>query len=389
MTRWGETWRTLLAALVGILLWLAAWFSFDVEGRTGPVWWLAVADPLLGVASLVLLRFRRRQPVPVAALLILVSAVATTAAGACMIAIISVATRRRSRELAVIAPLYLASSFVWDEVFTASDQDWTTTVTNVVVQVLALVAAIAVGYSIGVRRDNIATLRERAETAEREQGLRVEQARSTERSRIAREMHDVLAHRISLIALNAGILSYREDLPPEQVREIAGTVRANADQAVQELRAVLGVLRGSDEPDQPRAPQPDLTDLEELLEEVRLGDTSVVTTVRVDLAAVPETISRHAYRIIQEGLTNARKHAPGMPVTVSLSGEPGQGLDLTVVNQPRAYGGAPHTEAARHSGSGMGLLGVAERAGLSGGQLTYGTDRSGRFVVRAWLPWSL
>lgn len=388
MTRWGETWRLLLAALVGILLWLSAWFSLGVEGRTGSVWWLAVADPLLGLASLVLMRFRRRWPVSVAVVLILVSTVATTAAGACLIVIISVATRRHWREVAVITPLYLASALVWDEMFTASDQTWITTATNIVAQVLALVAAIAVGYSIGERRENIATLRERAETAEREQGLRVEQARSTERSRIAREMHDVLAHRISLIAMNAGILTYREDLPPEQVREIAGTVRENADQAVQELRAVLGVLRGGDEPDQPRAPQPDLRSLEALLEEVRDGDTPVVTTVRVDLAAVPETMSRHAYRIIQEGLTNARKHAPHMPVTVSLSGEPGQGLDLTVVNQPQAYGGAPHTQAARHSGSGMGLLGLAERAGLSGGQLTYGTDRSGRFVVRAWLPWS-
>src|SRR5690606_30070547 len=120
MTLWGETWRVLLAALVGILLWLSAWFGLDAEGRTGPVWWLAVADPLLGVASLVLLRFRRRWPVPVAAVLVLLSAVVTTAAGVCMIAIISVATRRHWRELAVIVPLYLASSFVWDEVFTSS-----------------------------------------------------------------------------------------------------------------------------------------------------------------------------------------------------------------------------------------------------------------------------
>src|SRR5699024_1667669 len=122
---------------------------------------------------------------------------------------------------------------------------------------------------------------ERAEVAEREQEQRVEAARTTERSRIAREMHDVLAHRISLIAMNAGILSYREDLPQEQVREIAGTVRDNADQAVQELRAVLGVLRGSDEPDQPRGPQPDLSRLSTLFDEVRAGGTPVVTTLRI------------------------------------------------------------------------------------------------------------
>lgn len=388
MTRWGETWRLGLAALVGLLVWVASWATIDLEGRVGPLWWLFLADPLLGVASLVLLRFRRRWPVPVAVALLVVSSVATTAAGACGIAIISVATRRRWRELAVIVPLYLASSLVWDEMFSAPDQDWISTLTNVIVQVLALVAAIAIGYSIGVRRDNIATLRERAETAEREQARRVEQAKVTERSRIAREMHDVLAHRMSLIAMNAGILNYRQDLPPEQMREIAGTVRENADQAVQELRAVLGVLRGVEEPGQPRGPQPDLNHLAALLEEVRTEGTPVVTSFRVEAAAVPEAISRHAYRIIQEGLTNARKHAPGQPITVAMSGGAGAGLDLTVVNQPAEYGGTPHGDAARGSGSGMGLLGLAERAVLSGGQLSYGTDRSGRFVVRAWLPWT-
>lgn len=389
MTLWGETWRTLLAAGTGLVVWLASWAVIDLEGRTGPEWWLYAIDPALGLLSLVLLRFRRRWPLATALILIALSTVATTASGAVLVALISLATRRHWRELAVITPLYLATAFVWDAMFSPpGGQSWVTTLTNVVIQVLMLIAAIAVGYSIGVRRDNVAALRERAEVAEREQGRRVEQARVTERARIAREMHDVLAHRISLIAMNAGVLNFRDDLPPEQVREIAGTVRDNADQAVQELRAVLGVLRGSDEPDQPRGPQPDLEHLAGLLDEVRAGGTPVVTTLRVDPAAVPEAISRHAYRIIQEGLTNARKHAAGQPVTVSLSGGPGVGLDLTVVNQPATYGGSPQTDEVRDSGSGMGLLGLAERAVLSGGQLSYGTDRSGRFVVRAWLPWS-
>ena len=388
-TRWGETWRVLVALLIGALVWLSSWATIDLENRVGPEWWLLTVDPLFGVISLGLLLLRRRWPVPVALVITALSSVSTLSAGACLIAVVSVATRRRWREMAVITPLYLATSFVWDWMFTSpTSASLAPTLTNVTIQVLVLVAAFAVGYSIGVRRDNIAALRERAEVAEREQGRRVEQARATERARIAREMHDVLAHRISLIAMNAGVLSYREDLPPEQVREIAGTVRDNADQAVQELRAVLGVLRGSDEPAQPRGPQPDLQHLSTLLDEVRAGGTPVVTTLRVETAAVPEAVSRHAYRIIQEGLTNARKHAAGQPVTVSLSGGPGVGLDLTVVNQPATYGGSPQSDTVRGSGSGMGLLGLAERAVLSGGQLSYGTDRSGRFVVRAWLPWT-
>lgn len=388
-TLWGETWRILLAALVGGLLWLSAWATIDIENRVGPEWFLLVADPILGVACLALLLFRRRWPVTIAFTTVMISGVATSAAGAALIATISLATRRRWRELAVVVPAYLVSSVIWDRMFPPTDPSLVTALTNITIQVLMLVAMIAIGYSIGVRRDNIAALRERAEVAEREQSHRVEQARATERARIAREMHDVLAHRISLIAMNAGALTYRDDLPPEQMREIAGTVRDNADQAVQELRAVLGVLRGADEPDQPREPQPDLTQLAALLDDVRAGGTPVVTTLRVDTATVPDQISRHAYRIIQEGLTNARKHAPGQPVTVSLSGAAGIGLDLTVVNQPKSYGeGSPGDDAVRDSGSGMGLLGLAERAVLSGGQLSYGTDRSGRFVVRAWLPWT-
>lgn len=390
MTLWGETWRILVAVLVGLMLWASAWAAIDLEGRIGPEGWLLIGDPILGVLSLVLLHFRRRWPLAITLLLTVTSTVSATSAGAILIALVSLSTRRHWRELALVTPLYLASSFVWDLMFVPPEnRGWATTLTNVTFQILILIAAVAIGYSIGVRRDNVAALRERAEAAERERDHRVEQARATERARIAREMHDVLAHRISLIAMNAGALSYREDLPPEQVREIATTVRDNADQAVQELRAVLGVLRGSDEPDQPRGPQPDLGHLSTLLDEVRTGGTPVVTTLRVDTSAVPEAISRHAYRIIQEGLTNARKHAKGQPVTVSLSGGEGIGLDLTIINQPAAYGGGdPPDQAVRDSGSGMGLLGLAERAVLSGGQLSYGTDRSGRFVVRAWLPWT-
>lgn len=386
MTRWGETWRVLVAAVFGILVWLGALGSFGNEGRQVNEWWFFGADPVLGVISLALLRLRRRWPLPVTVVLVLISAVALTSAGAALLALVSLATRRRWREQAVVIPIYLATTLVWESLFpaTTSSNWW---LPDLVIQILLLATCIAVGYSIGVRRDNIAALRERAETAEREQSLRVEQARSTERARIAREMHDVLAHRISLIAMHSGALAYREDLPPEQVREIASTLRDNADQAVQELRAVLGVLRDNHDEAQSRGPQPDLTRLQDLFAEVTSAGTPVVTSFRVEPATVPESISRHAYRIIQEGLTNARKHAPGMPATVSLSGGPGVGLDLTVVNEPRQYGGSPRRDAVRDSGSGMGLLGLAERAAFSGGQLTYGTDRAGRFAVRAWLPW--
>ncbi|GAA1147941.1 sensor histidine kinase [Ornithinicoccus hortensis] len=386
-TVWGETWRVLLAIAAGALAWIGSWLTVDMEQRGGPLGWLAVGDPVIGALTLVLMLFRRRWPLAIALLLTALSAVSVSAAGASAIAVISMATRRRWREVLTITPVFIAAAPVWDLIFPPEEPGRWFLVTTLVIQVLSLVVCVSLGYYIGVRRDNITALRERAESAEREQGRRVEQARATERARIAREMHDVLAHRISLIAMHSGILAYRDDLPAAQVREIAATLRDNADQAVSELREVLGVLRGAQEPDQPLGPQPDLTHLGDLIEDLREGGTPIQLNVRVQVTEVPETISRHAYRIVQEGLTNARKHAPGMPVSVALAGGPVDGLEVTVVNQPAAYGVSAPEEAAQSSGSGLGLLGLAERAVLSGGRLSYGNDRAGRFTVRAWLPW--
>ena len=385
---WGEAWRVLAAAAIGLFGWFGVWALVETENRAGPLDWLAIGDPAVGILSLGLLLLRRRWPLTITLVLVILSGFVVTAGGSAALATVSLATHRRWRPLLVVGPVFLLTAFTWDLLFPPPEPGIWTAVMNLGVQALLMVTVFAVGYSIGVRRESVAALRERVETAEREQELRVEQARATERSRIAREMHDVLAHRISLIAMNAGVLSYRADLPPEQVREIAGTLRDDADQAVSELREVLGVLRGTGEPEQPRGPQPDLRHLEELFAEVTEGGTRVVHSFRMDPGSVPETISRHAYRIVQEGLTNARKHAPGQPVTVSLAGGAGVGLDLTVVNQPARYGDTPSEDSVRRSGSGLGLLGLAERAVLSGGQLSYGTDRSGRFVVRAWLPWT-
>jgi signal transduction histidine kinase len=385
---WGETWRVLLAIVLSGLAWTGTWFSIEEEGRTGPLGWLLYGDPALGVLALGLMLLRRRWPLPVTLAIGVLSAVSVSSAGPLGVAMVSLATRRRWREMLVASPVFIVAAPVWDRIFPpADDQSWTWA-TTLLIQVLTLVACVAVGYYIGARRETIAALQQRAESAEREQGRRVEQARATERARIAREMHDVLAHRISLIAMHSGALAYRDDLPREQVREIASTLRDNADQAVTELRTVLGVLRGSEEASQPLGPQPDLTTLADLLEQARVGGTPVQLNLRVQVHEVPEAISRHAYRIVQEGLTNARKHAPGRPVTVALTGGPSDGLEVTVVNEPAAYGATPEEDIVQGSGSGLGLLGLAERAVLSGGRLSYGNDRSGRFVVRAWLPWA-
>ena len=191
--------------------------------------------------------------------------------------------------------------------------------------------AIITGFYVRARRELVASLHERVLTAEREQALTTEAARDAERTRIAREMHDVLAHRISLVAMHAGALAYREDLTREQTAETAATIQANAQLALAELRQVLGVLRAGRVPDGVEAPQPTLAELAALLADVREAGSQVQLDVlglrECDLAKIPATLSRTWFRIVQEALTNARKHAPGEPVSVRLTGEPGGFLD--------------------------------------------------------------
>jgi signal transduction histidine kinase len=256
---------------------------------------------------------------------------------------------------------------------------------SVIFVLLVCGGTIAWGMYVRARRQLVLSLRERAERAEAEQQLRVEQARQHERARIAREMHDVLAHRISLLSMHAGALEFRPDATPEEIERAAGIVRASAHQALQDLREVIGVLR--EEPavngGGPERPQPTLANLPALLEESREAGMHVSAECRVgELEAVPDGIGRNAYRIVQEALTNARKHAHGAAVEVTLEGEAGDGLTVEVTN--RLPVGVP---AAQIPGTGTGLIGLSERTLLAGGRLEHGRTPAGDFQLRAWLPW--
>ncbi|MEU9888790.1 histidine kinase [Sphaerisporangium sp. NPDC051011] len=258
---------------------------------------------------------------------------------------------------------------------------------------LALVA-VAYGALAGwgalaqARRALVTSLRERARRAEAEQGRRVAEARMLERTRIAREMHDVLAHRLSLLATYAGALEYRPDSPPERLSQAAGVIRAGVHQALEELRDVIGLLRdddhdrngdGTGEADGAR-PQPVLADLPRLVEESRQAGEHVRLRERVaEPGSLPAATGRTAYRVVQEGLTNARKHAAGRPVEVVLEGRPGAHLVIDIRN-PLA-GGPPITP-----GAGTGLVGLTERVHLAGGRLDHETT-AGEFRLRARLPW--
>jgi signal transduction histidine kinase len=204
-------------------------------------------------------------------------------------------------------------------------------------------------------------------------------------------MHDVLAHRMSLVAVHAGALVYRDDLTREETRATAEIIQANSHRALTDLREILGVLRdrehGIDVTD--HRPQPTLADFDGLLDDERAAGARIsVTNELTDFENVPESIARSAYRIVQESLTNARKHAPHAAVSIRLRGAPGSGLTVEVRN-PRRVGtslvGAGNN--GDDSNGGFGLIGLAERATASHGRFEHGTTPDGSFVVRAWLPW--
>jgi signal transduction histidine kinase len=230
----------------------------------------------------------------------------------------------------------------------------------------------------------VVSLRDRAERAEAEQQLRVEQARQAERARIAREMHDVLAHRISLLSLHAGALEFRPDAPPDEVARAASVIRASAHDALEDLRTVIGVLRETPDGDAPERPQPVLGDLPSLIEESRAAGMRVSFDSRISAVGLPEGTGRSAYRIVQEGLTNARKHARGSAVDVTVAGAPGGGLEIEIRN--RLPVGAP-AASAEIPGAGTGIIGLAERASLAGGRLEHGRTDAGDYRLWAWLPW--
>jgi signal transduction histidine kinase len=226
------------------------------------------------------------------------------------------------------------------------------------------------------------SLRERALRAETEQGRRVAEARTLERTKMAREMHDVLAHRLSLLATYAGALEYRPDSSPEKLAQAAGVIRTGVHQALDELREVISVLRDSEIDELPGGrPQPTFADLQGLVDESRDAGTEI----RYDEAvAAPESLppatGRTAYRVIQEGLTNARKHAAGHPVTLRVDGRPGETLEIVLTNP--GGNGVPLTP-----GSGTGLVGLTERVHLAGGTLDHGQATAGGFRLHASLPW--
>jgi signal transduction histidine kinase len=236
-------------------------------------------------------------------------------------------------------------------------------------------AAVAVD-SAGSRLRSRRALAAQTERAEAERGRR---AVLEERTRIARELHDVVAHHMSLIAVQAETAPYRLSGMPEPALAEFSSLSATAREALAEMRRLLGVLRQ----EQPAAlaPQPLLSDLPVLVDATRRAGVSVELSASPSLDQVPSGVGVCAYRIVQESLSNASQHAPGSAVTVSVDQDAGA-VFLRVVTGPGSPAGPP----ANQRGPGQGLTGMRERVALLGGSLSAGPAPDGGFAVSAVLP---
>lgn len=368
--------------------------------------WRMILDVGVGVVAVVLLPFAlRRAPEsgvldpgrdrsihhlkePTSALvvaLIIGMLVATSAAAfpAWFIAVISISSRGIRRWIYWIPPVAVLSIVLSFVVTPSSSVFWE--VALVFALYLAMTALpIVIGLLRWSRRRQIRALRSEAAFAQREaqaviraEQARAEKTRAEERTRIAREMHDTLSHRLALISTYAGALDYREDLDRETVRSTARLVQQTAATASAELRTVLDVLR--DDPADTR-PEPDLTQLDGLLAEVRATGVRVDSTVAGPAAGtLPDTTSRTLYRMLQEALTNAVKHAPGAPVRVEWGGDENT-VELTVTNP---LTGLDHP--GQSLSSGFGLIGLEERAKALGGNVKT-TKTATEFRLEASVP---
>jgi signal transduction histidine kinase len=337
---------------------------------------LLVVDAVGGAVLCIALWWRRRWPVGLGIASLPILPISSSAGPAGLIVLFTIAAYRRWQAAALVAVLQLALLPIGRELH---PQDNSAAVDYVGG---ALATAVIVAWGM-YRRSRRQAQRERRRRTEAEEALRVEQIRHAERTRIAREMHDVLAHRISLLSLHAGALEFHPDAPPEEVARAAAVIRASAHQALEDLRMVIGLLRDGTAGEAPQPPQPTLAVLPVLLGESRAAGMQLDADVRVDATAVPDVVGRNALRIVQEALTNARKHAGSAPVNLRIEGSPGTGLTIEVRNPaPVLAAGAPAIP-----GSGTGLVGLTERASLAGGRLEHGLDERGDFRLRAWLPW--
>jgi signal transduction histidine kinase len=282
-------------------------------------------------------------------------------------------TDRRRSLLVFAAALLSLSVAVW-----AQPAGITTTSTWISTLLIAAVAGLT-GQNLRYRRARWTSLEERARWLESEREERARQAVTQERLRIARELHDVIAHSMSVIAVQSGMGSHVLDTQPEEARRALAAIETTSRAALTEMRRLLGVLRQEGAPRAALTPAPGLVDLPELI--TQLGDAGLHVRADLpgDLTTLPVPVDVTVYRIVQEALTNALRHGgPDVRLRITVSGEE---VCVEVIDNGRKDSATPPAPGAGH-----GLIGMRERVAVFDGRLTTGPRPGGGFGVRARLP---
>ncbi|WP_207954567.1 sensor histidine kinase [Saccharopolyspora elongata] len=335
----------------------------------------------LGAVLCGLLVFRRRWPIPVLACTGLGSVVYLAFGSpprplllTALVALFTVATLSE-RRTAWTAGAITAAALAGSSLLSAH---WPWLLPDVLGVLAWSGMAIAAGDAVRSRRAYVAEIEERARRAERNRDEEARRRVVEERLRIARELHDVLAHHIALINVQAGVAAHMLDSEPQQSRTALAHIRTASRSALEGLRTTVGLLRQDGESVAPTAPTAGLAQLDELISSFRSAGLVVETAVEGTAAALPDAVDLAAYRVIQESLTNVHKHAGPATATVHLD-YTGTELRLSVVDDGR---GAPSVDA----GQGHGIIGMRERVTALGGRLAAGPRTAGGFQVQACLP---
>jgi signal transduction histidine kinase len=303
---------------------------------------------------------------------------------ACWLALYSAVAygaRRRTTSLAVAALIVVLFGEVMREVVFYHGGVYRDLPLNeaflLVYNAVFIVLPVLLGLAVRSLRDRGRELSEQAAELRREREENARRAVLDERVRIARELHDVVAHHVSVMGVQAGAARRVMARRPDQAAEALSSIEASSRQAVVELHRLLGFLRREGQ-DDALAPQPDLAQLPELIAQATQGELTVGLSVEGEPRPLPGTLELSVYRVIQEALTNALKHSGGTAATVRVAYE-ATSLEVEVSDDGRGAGGAT-------GGSGHGLIGMRERVRLHGGHLRAGPDPAGGFVVRASFP---
>jgi signal transduction histidine kinase len=370
MNAWAARHVVLLDLLAAAALAGATIIPEMSKGGTS-AWWL-----LPGGACFTALAWRRRRPVPAAAVIAVLAlalvaggALAGAACAAMWVAVYSVAAREpRSRALAAAAALEVLGVVAVVTLAPAS-----VIAAGVVLTTGTAAAAVGLGIGQQTRRAYLAALEERATRLEHEWEQQARLASATERTRIAREVHDIVTHSLSVMVTLADAAAATSASSPDRAGQAMRQVAATGRQAIGEMRRTVMALR-TDADEDNRYPLPALADLDDLLAEVRVAGLPVRLTVQGQARSLPQGIQLAAYRIVQEALTNVRKHAIGATgASVTLRYDAG-GIDVEIGDDGHTSGGG---------GTGHGITGMRERAVAYGGSIAAGPRPGGGWLVRA------